>query len=129
MDGVGDGGGGGGPATGGRAGRGGVPDRRPRKSRFSVLASMEDDSAEEELEEYMDDLVRPGSAAFPSDRKWRQGRAEFARRHGHTVAGARTLIRQSVLYSDRPKRSQGRRGRVKPQTESLYVCFFLIKKN
>ncbi|KAF2911919.1 hypothetical protein DAI22_11g217000 [Oryza sativa Japonica Group] len=119
MDGVGDGGGGGGPATGGRAGRGGVPDRRPRKSRFSVLASMEDDSAEEELEEYMDDLVRPGSAAFPSDRKWRQGRAEFARRHGHTVAGARTLIRQSVLYSDRPKRSQGRRGRVKPQTESL----------
>uniref|UniRef100_A0A0D3HPG0 DUF3615 domain-containing protein n=1 Tax=Oryza barthii TaxID=65489 RepID=A0A0D3HPG0_9ORYZ len=114
MDGVGDGGGG-----GDRAGRGGVPARRPRKSRFSVLASMEDDSAEDELEEYIDDLVPPGSAAFPSERKWRQGRAEFARRHGCTVAGARTPIRQSVLYSDRPKRSQGRRGRVKPQTESL----------
>lgn len=79
MDVDGDGGGGG-PATGARAGRVRVPDRRRpalRESRFSVLPSLEDDSAEEcgvgdhpELEEYMDDLVRPGSAAFPCDRKW-----------------------------------------------------------
>ncbi|KAB8115999.1 hypothetical protein EE612_056896, partial [Oryza sativa] len=43
-------GGGGGPATGARAGRVRVPDRRRpalRESRFSVLPSLEDDSAEE----------------------------------------------------------------------------------
>lgn len=40
---------------------------------------------------------------------------------GCASADRRPRVRQSVLYSDRPKRSQGRRGQVQSKTKSLYV--------
>ncbi|EAY87483.1 hypothetical protein OsI_08891 [Oryza sativa Indica Group] len=40
------------------------------------------------------------------------------RRIGHEVAGNKPRVRQSVLYSDRPKQSQGKRGQVQSQNKS-----------
>ncbi|KAF0930527.1 hypothetical protein E2562_033294 [Oryza meyeriana var. granulata] len=111
-----DGDAGGDPATGAGdvpfAGRY-LPSRR-RPGRRGAQFLPREESVDERLgrrhPELFDqlDLIRPGQTLT----------SHVTGRRGGAAARARTLIRQSVLYSDCPKRSRGRRGQVKSQIES-----------